>query len=293
MSHPRSYLLPLAFCALLCTPGNSGAIPPAHRLARQSLNVPWKIRYVLFVNSEKGMAISVAIARNMNSNDRKHKDPMVYLEAQELFTTITKVTGSKSAPIATALISFDRDGRVMNHDPLLSQFTGKVSVINSLLLIRTSDPSSKPYSFANWNQGIPGDTSFSPAVCSMLDSFRYEAVWQADDFRGHVGCREWTAQLYDPGQPYIDVTTYSKRGNFIGELVGWSRFEDPPKPVIGMHGKQWLCLHECPAGERPGVIADLRAWTRKHGYPMPERPPRQPLYPDSEYQDDLNEFWNH
>jgi hypothetical protein len=88
--------------------------------------------------------------------------------------------------------------------------------------------------------------------------------------------------------PYIDVTTYTKRGNFIGQFVGWSRFEDGPKPIIGMNGKTWLCLHECPAGERPGLITDMKAWTRKHGYPMPIPPEYQPEYPNRNYQDDID-----
>ena len=290
-----NYLFPLILCALACVASSAKAntVETKQRPSRQWFDKSWSIRYVLFLNSKKHMATGIAIAKSMNALDGKHEEPMVYLEAQELFAKIIALRGSGSAPVAAVLISFDRNGRVMNKDPVLSPFMGKLSYINSLVLIRTSDPTSKPYAFADWDQGIPGDVSFSPAVCTTLDSHRYGPYWQSDDFRGNVGCREWTAQLYDPGQPYIDVTTYSKRGNFIGELVGWSRFEDPPKPVIGMHGKQWLCLHECPAGERPGVIADLRAWTRKHGYPMPERPPRQPLYPDSEYQDDLNEFWNY
>ena len=261
--------------------------------SREWLDNRWEIRYVLFMDAQKYMRRSIQFAKKRNAFDGKQSEPYVYLNAKELFTQSTQVITSKTAHTATVLISFDRNGRVINNDPVLSQYTGKISLIRSLVLTRNNEPYEKPYKIANWDQGIPGDSSFSPAVCSTLDAFRYEINWKKDDPSGHVGCREWTAQLYDPGQPYIDVTTYSKRGNFIGELVGWSRFEDPPKPVIGMHGKQWLCLHECPAGERPGVIADLRAWTRKHGYPMPERPPRQPLYPDSEYQDDLNKFWNH
>jgi hypothetical protein len=85
------------------------------------------------------------------------------------------------------------------------------------------------------------------------------------------------------------VTSYSSHGNFIGECVGWSRFTDPPKPVIGLHRKTWLCLHDCPSGEKPGVIRNIKAWTAKHQFPMPERAPKQPLDPNSNYKDDLDE----
>ena len=280
---------------LICTASAAQAAAPAKETdpSREWLDRPWQIRYVLFMDAQKDMMQSIDSAKKSNALDRKRVETYTYLAAGGLFAQATQVITSKAGNIATVLISFDHDGRVVNNDPVLSQFTGKISLIQRLVLTPHDHPKEKPYHLANWDQGIPGDISFSPAVCDPLDFYRYKEYWKKSDPRGHVGCREWTAQLYDPGQPYIDVTTYSKRGNFIGELVGWSRFEDPPKPVIGMQGKQWLCLHECPAGERPGVIADLRAWTHTHGYPMPERPPRQPLSPDSEYQDDLNEFWNY
>lgn len=82
-------------------------------------------------------------------------------------------------------------------------------------------------------------------------------------------------------QPYIDVTTYhDKEGKktHIGRFTGWMGFNDAPRPVIGKHGAYWLCLHECPDGEKPGVIADITEWTQKRGWPMP-RP--TPYFPDS------------
>jgi len=167
--------------------------------------------------------------------------------------------------------------------------SAKRDLLDTLVLINDDSPGARPYDLADWAQGIPGDVTFSPAVCSSTDTRRYEAGWNSDTYTGSFGCREWTAQLYDRDRPYIDVTSYASHGTFIGELVGWSRFDDPPKPVIGRQGKTWLCLHECPAGEKPGVIPNIRIWTTKHGYPMPNRQRKQPLYPNADYQDDLNE----
>lgn len=82
-------------------------------------------------------------------------------------------------------------------------------------------------------------------------------------------------------QPYIDVTTYhDKLGKktHIGRFIGWMGFEDAPRPVIGKHGSYWLCLHECPDDEKPGVIADIADWTGKRGWPMPKL---RPYFPDS------------
>ncbi|MES2164696.1 MAG: hypothetical protein V4476_26385 [Pseudomonadota bacterium] len=264
------------------------ATPAAATNARQSQDVPWTMRYVLFVDTEKGMATAFSLAKQSNASDRERTTNNIYLDADELLPspTIFRVPGKVA--LAATLLSFNRNGRVISSDALLSQFIGKLTTINRLVLEHDSGDS-KPYYFANWSTGIPGDISFSPALCTTLDDHRYDLHWKSGRSLGDFGCREWTAQLYNWERPYIDVTTYTKHGNFIGEFVGWSRFEDAPKPVIGMHGKTWLCLHECPLGERPGVIADLRNWTRKHGYPMPVPPPYQPEYPNKNYKDDLNE----
>jgi len=263
---------------------------PVQRPSREWIDIPWNLRYVIFINAEKSMKMDMDISRRFNAEDGKRGQDYVYLNVKELLPQIKKsVPSAKNPLIATAAIYFDSDGKILNQELPFSTFTAKRSSIDTLVLIKEGTDD-KPYSFADWDQGIPGDITFSPAVCVITDTHRYSSHWKKTDSSGNVGCREWTAQLYRK-EPYIDVTTYSKKGNFIGEVVGWARFEDGPTPIIGMQGKQWLCLHECPAGEQPGVIADIRAWTRKHGFPMPVPPPKQPLYPNQDFEDDLNEFW--
>ena len=232
------------------------------------------------------MAEQIDFAKDFNAADGKKGNNYIYLNGRELLNESKIIFPTHAGSIAIAPMTFDSGGRVLN----MQHFAAKLSNIDRFVLTRPDQPKSKPYAFGDWNQGIPGDASFSPAFCTTLDSHRYDAHWNRNDYRGNVGCREWTAQLYRPEQRYIDVTTYSRVGNFIGELTGWARFEDPLRPIIGMHGNQWLCLHECPAGEQPGVIPNIHEWTRKHNFPMPERPARQPVYPNANYKDDLNEF---
>jgi hypothetical protein len=55
--------------------------------------------------------------------------------------------------------------------------------------------------------------------------------------------------------------------------------------VIGSHEGRWFCLHECPGGEPPGEIKDIKAWAAKQGWAPPQRPKRQPMFPDSLYVD--------
>jgi len=253
------------------------------------LERPWEIRYILFAEEKGTRQSRTRIAREFNAELEAPGKEKVYLSGNELFSPTVTLSVPGEEPLAIVLLAFDHSGRILNQRSLIGKMSAKRNMLDDLVLINNVAPGARPYYFADWSQGIPGDVTFSPAVCSSTDIRRYEAGWDSDSYTGSFGCREWTSQLYARDQPYIDVTSYASHGTFIGKLVGWSRFEDPPKPVIGRHGKTWLCLHECPAGEKPGVIPNIRIWATKHGYPMPERPRKQPLYPNADYADDLNE----
>ena len=276
------------------------ALPPLFALATPAMGVapasqtwlerPWEIRYVLFAEEASMVRSGIAQSRKFNAEQVARGEEKIYLGAQALFETTTTFTVPGARPVSVMLLTFDEAGRVVNHKGMLGKMSAKRTRLDRLVLVQNDTPDPNPYHFAYWAQGIPGDVTFSPATCSSDDFHRYESGWDVENYTGNFGCREWTAQLYDRKQPYIDVTSYARHGTFIGALTGWSRFEDPPKPVIGKQGKVWLCLHECPRGEKPGVIPDIRAWTTRHGFPMPVRPSKQPLYPNADYMDDLNEF---
>lgn len=248
----------------------------------QWLDRPWKIRYVLFVEDERMMKSGTKISRQWNSEMEAGRTKALYRSADALFEPRSTFATPGADPLSAFLISFDKDGRVTEPSRLIT-LIAKRNVLDHLLLVEANAPTARPFRFARWSQGVPGDVTFSPAVCAGSDSDRYADDWNPDLGLGNFGCREWTAQLYKREQPYIEVTTYTRNGNFIGEFVGWSRFSDPPKPVIGQHGKTWFCLHECPAGEKPGAIPNIKAWAAKHGYPVPKRAPKQPLYPNRDY----------
>lgn len=231
------------------------------------------------------MRVEVETSRLFNAQDEKDGKDYIYRDAKELLGNLIKTQPSKGSAIATAAIYFDSSGKILNMERPLSEYKAKLSRNAALILIGGKN-TAKPYWFADWEQGMYGDVKFLPGVCVTTDTDRYRDNWQPTDRRGHVGCREWAAQLYQK-TPYINVTTYSSKGNFIGEVVGWARFEDSPTPIIGMQGKQWLCLHECPAGEQPGIIPDIQVWTRKHGFPMPVPPAKQPMYPNKDYDEEF------
>lgn len=256
---------------------------------RQWLERPWEIRYVVFFTHKHGMSERIRVASKWNARNKLNGEELVYFSAMALFTPDTLHATSR-LPVDMTLLTFDMDGHVSSALLSSAKWTIKRNLLDHIVLIDPAQPRSKPYYLADWSQGIPGDKSFSPAICSGWDDDRYRADWGIDDRFGNFGCREWTAQLYRDDQPYIDVTSYSSSRPFIGEFIGWSRFSDPPKPVIGLQDRTWFCLHDCPKDEKPGAIRDIKTWTKKHGFPMPERPPKQPLYPNSDYLDDIHEF---
>jgi len=276
--------------ALLPLFGLAAPILDTTPAARTWLQRPWEIRYVLFVEPARRMQSEIMVARQMNLERGASGSASVYLSAAALFEPTATLPDAGTEAVAVLALAFDPDGRIINQKGVLKTMSARRNLLDTLVLIDENAPDARPYDLADWAQGIPGDVTFSPAVCGADDTRRYTAVWDLNSPAGSFGCREWTAQLYNRKQPYIDVTSYASHRSFIGEVLGWSRFEDPPTPVIGKHGKVWLCLHECPRGEKPGMIPDIRAWTTRHGYPMPVRPSKQPLYPNADYMDDLNEF---
>lgn len=152
------------------------------------------------------------------------------------------------------------------------------------------------YEAGDWFTGL-GDisTHWAPAICDYNTtpnpfsrdslSYLYGPKYSGHAHQGTFGCREWAYQLYDPGRPYIDVTSYMPRHvesdyrTYIRDFIGWARFGDK-KPVIGRHGDDWYCLFDCPNDEPPGHIPDIKLWAAKNGWPAPKPPTRSPTFPD-------------
>jgi hypothetical protein len=284
--HPGAAVLLLA--GLYCSTGQAGG--QETRPAYTWVNKDWDIRYVLFVGNAESMRDRMHAVHDENLA-REGKRDSLYLFYEELFGLTSTMTAPGDEPLGMLLLTFDKAGLVKTANVHSLQLSAKLSEVGALVLLINGkgDRLNLPFYFASWRQ-IPGADYISPAVCAGDDQGRYDSNWKATfHYSGNFGCREWTAQLYNQERPYIDVTSYQGRHVYIAEHVGWSRFKDPPKPVIGRHGKVWLCLHECPAGEQPGIIPDIQKWTAKHGFPLPKRPVRQPEFPNSLYRDAIYE----
>jgi len=173
----------------------------------------------------------------------------------------------------------------------------RLNWLGSIVLTPADDKPAYVAWFGFFFMGATGadDTRYSPTICSRIhgdsDPTDFGGRYKPNDrpgSSGYFGCREWAAQLYDPERPYIDVTSYEteedderpkvkgkyplKPVTYIRPFVGFSRFDSPPKPVIGNHKGTWYCITDCPAGDTPGPIADMRAWASRSGWVIPKKP---------------------
>lgn len=304
----RKTLLFWCGMALVCTP----AWGEVGKLTKQWIERPWEYRYLLYVRDPYGwMHARESHVKDVNNdpvNAYEYSiDLPVYFDPQ--WTLTPKVPEDEAPQLWPALnvvrldVAKDRKvaQRALNGDVLRARLNGHEDIV---LTPSDTDPA-YVITFGEFFMGAPeaADPRYSPSICSTLHgdtvppgtTGRYAyRVKDTDSPEGFFGCREWAAQLYDRDRPYIDVTSYemvedydkkpNKKGKYplkpatyIKPFIGFSRFSDPHKPVIGKYGEQWYCITDCPSGEAPGEIADIQAWAARFGWKPPQRPknPRQ------------------
>jgi hypothetical protein len=199
-------------------------------------------------------------------------------------------------PFGVVPINFDKDGFATTTHDEAARLRGRINRIRSVVLSMGDAPGTPRYLIGFWFTGL-GDVSthWAPAICASnqtpdaaqvrSDGYLYGRLFKPHAQSTTFGCREWAHQLYDPERPYIDVTSYVPKdeyfpdGSYVREFIGWARFGDK-KPVIGKHGKTWLCFHDCPGGDKPGAIRDIKAWAAKNGWDVPKPPTKAPTFPD-------------
>lgn len=198
--------------------------------------------------------------------------------------------------LAVVVVSFDQDGMVTSPHSRGKPLRGRINHLRSLGLSDGEGLDDHFYYMAHWFTGI-GDASthWAPAFCHQdhrpnvlnvkSDEYLYGKLFKPYSFTPLFGCREWAYQLYDSERPYIDVTSYElgARGKptkgHIREFMGWTRFGDS-KPVIGQHEGNWYCLHDCPGGDAPGLIPDIKSWAKRFDWHAPVPPTKVPTFPD-------------
>ena len=305
---PR-YPIHALICVVLCS--NALAASPPNRdydPSKTWIERPWEFRYFISVLPKSHIDWGV----NDWKKNLAKPDPNEYQSYEGIFpfTPVAdlKLTeySEKGAPWGTLVIEFDESGKVTTPHTETKPLRGHLNRIYNIVVAEGSGPQDWTFMLGTWYTGRSGDDlPFVPAICDDSDDIdprysRYKKGFKPGSVRGLFGCREWGYYLQDSETPYIDITSYEiredytqqpdkrgkyplKRYSYIRPTKGWGSFDVPPKPVIGKHLSTWYCLHECPAGEAPGPIADIGAWAAKNGWPTPSIPKKQPLFPDKRY----------
>ena len=272
----------LTVCALLPSIASSREDPSRIWIGR-----PWEFRYILQIDSPddyegwRSLGKKTISGRNF---DTDHRPESVFPLTLSISTDPGHYREADKA-IGAVLITFNEQGQVTSPYDWPHKLSGQLNRLYTLVLASGNGPEDIQFRLGHWYTGrSDSEHVYIPAICTLHDmNERYKKVYAADrlDVDGNFGCREWGYYLQNPEIPYIDVTSYGKdKSTYIRPVIGWGRFDVPPKPVIGKHGNVWVCLHECPNGEAPGIIPDIKAWAAKNGWPVPKRPKKMPLFPD-------------
>lgn len=256
---------------------------------------PWTIRYFIAVSQRYPTLRRVAAEFNAKQK------PGQSLGWQAIFEPVAMISipdppSSALDRFSVVVVEFDEQGLVTTRHSHDGPLRGRLNRLRYITLSGGNGPLDPQYNLGQWFMGL-GDvsTDWAPGLCGLKESpspfsktdiyYLYGPKFQLNEYSTTFGCREWAYQLYDPGRPYIDVTSYVREGStypkytIIGDFIGWAGFADK-KPVIGQHNGHWYCLHDCPRGDKAGPIADIKAWAARNGWREPKPPTKAPTFPD-------------
>lgn len=264
------------------------------------LGRPWELRYILYVDDGWNSTLSAAKRASEKAGRGQLDREWPLLFKPQVFFPSRDKWAQPGDGLSAVVIEFDRDGRVTAPHAAGAPLYGKIDRILDVTLSEGGDVNKPRYDLGFWFMGL-GDVSahWAPSLCKASEmpnpfantdlgtGYLYGPRFEPSSSFATFGCREWAYQLQHPNRPYIDITSYVNKkddpdgsGTYVHGLFGWARFTDESKPVIGKHEQDWYCFHECPGGDKPGLIPDIKAWAKKNGWPVPRRPTRIPVFPD-------------
>lgn len=274
---------------------------PVTALSVADGGVPWNLRYVLKIDAPYFFDIRATRGRKRLARQDRAQEQEIEAILPRIQTYFVENDAlEREAVFATMLLEFERNGALRTRVEWSGGLSGQIGADGQVALIEDTRGAATPYRFvlASWaGAGGRGSKRWRASLCSTEDDLRYRPGFIPNTVLGGFGCREWAAQLRNPKLPYIDVTSYqaetnrssalNRRRHYPGRqtaavrpLIGWSSYDLPVKPVIGRHGESWFCLHDCPDGDPPGYIPNMRRWLERHNWPMPVAPKRMPVFPD-------------
>lgn len=240
----------------------------------------WPMRYVIFVDTESWYQAGV---ENWKDNPKRKGWMEGFIPV-----SFIKTQGAKER-LAAMRIDFDKSGKVIskviNDVPLVGILTRsrrlELATPADFLppwLITTSTYL-EPYQYdpnngdQDWEEGrmtFCGHREMERLQIEMINDVDGPTEeYKLEPEEGLFYCNDWSKQLANPDRPWIDVTSYEKRGPRVRKFQGYGLF-GVTKPVVGKHYKTWICFADCPDG-KPGPITDIKAWSKQYGLPVEDR----------------------
>lgn len=270
---------------------------------------PWEFRYFIKISDTQDMDSTKRYWQKISQLPKRfgiYEGIFPYSEVANVRQNEYADLGTN--PLAKLVIEFDESGTIKTPHAGPEGLKGHLNGLYDIVLSAGQAESDRYFKLGHWYTGrSDDDLVFTPAICDFKDMDdstaeigRYRKGFTAGLTYGNFGCREWGYYLKSDQHPYIDITSYqweederksiNKKGRrpkkliaYVHSSIGWGRFDVPPKPVIGKAFDTWVCFHECPNGEEPGIIPDIKLWAAKNGWPVPKPPKKQPMFPDREY----------
>lgn len=272
---------------------------PIQPTSRTWLGRPWEFAYILKIDTPEDYEGWRKLSKkNIAANDFSILHPEAVFPQTVAIETNPKEIQTEDKAIGVMVIEFDpsHDGAVLTPHEWPQKLTAHITDIDTIAIASGNTSEDIHFKMGYWRMARSYyDIVFSPGICALFDidsnneGWRYKKGYAANRYSsdGNFGCREWGYYLNNPEYPYIDVTSYGKdkfgKFSYIRPVIGWRQFTDDPKPVIGKHGKVWVCLHDCPNGEAPGIIPNIRLWAARNGWPEPKPPKKLPLFPEPNF----------
>ncbi|MFG6447094.1 hypothetical protein ACG0Z6_02425 [Roseateles sp. BYS180W] len=295
----KSALVLLFLCAFNSTISATAAPTPNPDIPRW-IERPWEWRYIIYITNNN-WASELKFSKKYDATKQGNYKLLSWETAapDPLSIPAEKNYRSDHPTVDVVLFEFDKDGLILSAHKHPTPLRGRLESTKHVMLAPQNTESEGRYLLANWFLGYSEDSppwmvgicdlNQIPSPSPLADSlYLYGDKFKMRPYRPTTGCREWANQLTNPDRPYIDVTSYIPKhldpdepGTYVHPIIGWARWEDPPKPVIGKERNTWYCLHECPNGEAPGPIPDIQAWAQRHGWHAPLPPTRIPVFPDN------------
>jgi hypothetical protein len=289
---------------------------PELKPSQQWIDRPWEYRYLLRVDEKSGWKFAEKRWQEGEREDVRAYFPPAHVLKTEPEFIVSRATGERfqmgdGAHLGVMRLDVSLDRQVLTPNIRGASLEARLNdIYNIVLAPKGETPASFQIRLGEFFMGAPWaqDSAYSPSICQQKDMYspsekyaelgRYNKGYNAAT-AGYFGCREWAAQLYDKQRPYIDVTSYEispdyskeeRNGKYplapqtyIHPFIGFSRFDDAPKPVIGNHKGRWFCITDCPAGDAPGEIPDIKAWAARSGWAVPQKPKNVRAYMNKPY----------